>query len=85
MCIFKHKKKLEIGQIWKMHDDNPFHINYFCAEILDLKDGWIKYCNFYKDSFDINKKYHKFSAEENSFRFIYEDFFADNREYFIEK
>jgi hypothetical protein len=85
MCIFKRKKKLEIGQIWESHDDNPFHTNYLCAEIFDLKNEWVQYCIFYKNEFDINKEYHKFSTKEDSFRFSFEDFVVDNRKYFIEK
>ena len=81
MYIFKRKKKLEIGQIWGWHDDNPFHTNIYCAEIIDLKNGWVQYHSFYKNSFDTDKEYHKFSCEESKFRmWLYEDFVADNRE-----
>ena len=80
MCIFKRKKKLEIGQIWKSHDDDPFITNYYCNEIIDLKDGWVQYYAFYKNNFDANEKYYKFSCKEDTFRWLCEDFLADNRE-----
>lgn len=81
MCIFKRKKKLEIGQIWVSHEDNPFNTNIYCAEVLDLKCGWVQYCNFHKNSFNAEKEYHRSSCKESEFRWLYEDFVANNREF----
>jgi hypothetical protein len=76
MCIFKRKRKLEIGQIWKMYEDDPFNSNQ-CAKIVDLKNGWVQYYGFFEN----DKKYHILrSDKERDFRWLYEGFVADNRE-----
>ena len=41
MSIFR-KKELRIGQIWlEKPTGNPFEKPNFCAEIRDIKNGWV--------------------------------------------
>jgi len=42
------KQKLEIGQMWFDKSENPFE-DVAIAEILKLKNGWVKYKVFWRN------------------------------------
>lgn len=44
------------GQVWEMHSDDPFNPQVYEYVILDVKEGWAKYCNIrYMGKEDIDK------------------------------
>ena len=47
MGIFR--KKLKVGQIWAIKDDDPFNKCLLHAEILDIKDGYVLYKSHWTD------------------------------------
>lgn len=59
--------ELEIGQTWKLRDDDPF--SPVIAKIVDVKDGWVQYRFWYNRlrrwGADLN------SSEAECFRAIY--------------
>lgn len=68
MWPFKKKIKLEVGQVWRQSSDDPFDTIFLRAEILDLRNSWVKYKQFYKEN--LNHKYTDVTGttEEGLFR-----------------
>jgi hypothetical protein len=61
----------EIGEIWRfiIRERNPWKEDYISdAEIIDKKDGWVKYRNLSDDSIGTHEigsfKEHRFKVEE---------------------
>lgn len=75
MGIFR--KKLKVGQIWRMRESDPFRMSGIHRRIIDIKNGYILYYSYWADKDSILPDVGEESCKKHEFRFFYNELVKD--------